>query len=58
MINAELAIKAKEFGFKLKQIGVHHYPRRMGVATGAQVKVIIRSFVDLFNLWKKLKLGL
>ncbi len=57
MINAELAIKAKEYGFELKQIGVHHYPRKTGVATGAQVKVIIKSFADLFNLWKKLRLG-
>ena len=58
MINAELAIKAKEYGFKLKQVGVHHYPRRAGVATGAQIRVIIKSFSDLFNLWRKLRLGL
>jgi glycosyltransferase involved in cell wall biosynthesis len=57
MINAELAIKAKEAGFKIKQVGVTHYPRRAGRATGAQVRVIIKSFLDLFRLWKKLRLG-
>lgn len=57
MINAELAIKAKKYGFRIKQIGVNHYPRIKGVATGAQVKVVIKSFVDLFKLWIKLNIG-
>jgi len=57
MINAELAIKAKEAGFKIRQVGVTHYPRRGGRATGAQPRVIIKSFIDLFKLWVKLRLG-
>lgn len=57
MINAELAIKAKENGFRIKQIGVSHYPRRAGRATGASLNVIVKSFIDLFKLWKELKLG-
>ena len=55
MINAELAIKTKKAGFRIKQIGVHHYPRKAGRATGAQFKVIIKSFADLFKLWQKLR---
>ncbi len=55
MINAELAIKAKKFGFKVGQVGVNHYPRLKGIPTGASLNVIIRSFVDLFRLWWKLK---
>ena len=54
MINAELAIKAKQAGFGIIQIGVTHYPRKSGRPTGAQLKVIIRSFIDLARLWKKL----
>lgn len=50
MINAELAIKAKKYGFKIKQIGVNHYPRKSGQATGAQINVIIKSFLDLIKL--------
>lgn len=55
MINAELAIKAEKFGFKIAQVGVHHYPRLYGKPTGASIKVIITSFVEVFKLWLKLK---
>ena len=55
MINAELAIKAKKGGFKVTQVGVNHYPRLAGRSTGANIKVIFKSFIDLFRLWWKLK---
>jgi len=54
-ISSEFLIKAKKKGFKIVEIGVNHYPRKQGEATGAKLNVIIRSFVDLFNLWKKLR---
>lgn len=54
MINAELAIKSKKHGFKIAQVGVNHYPRLMGTPTGANIKVIIRSFLDLINLRLKI----
>lgn len=50
MINAELAIKAKQSGFKIVQVGVNHYPRKMGKPTGADIRVIFQSFVDLLKL--------
>jgi len=55
MINAELAIKAKKYGFKVGQVGVNHYPRLSGKPTGASLNVVTRSFLDLFKLWWKLK---
>jgi glycosyltransferase involved in cell wall biosynthesis len=55
MINAELAVKAKKFGFKVGQVGVNHYPRLSGKPTGNGVKVIIKSYLDLIRLWWKLK---
>lgn len=55
MINAEIVIKAKKYGFKVTQVGVNHYPRLSGKPTGATLNVIIRSFFDLFRLWWKLK---
>lgn len=55
MINAELAIKAKKSGFKIAQVGVRHYPRLSGKPTGANVKVILKSYADLLKLWWKLK---
>ncbi len=53
-ITSELLIKAKKAGFKITQLGVHHYARTEGQATGRQLKVILKSFSDLFKLWFKL----
>lgn len=54
MVNAELAIKARKFGFKIAQVGVTHYPRKFGKPSGANLGVIIQSYLDLFKLWQKL----
>lgn len=53
-ISSEFLIKSKKAGFKITEIGVHHYPRTEGQATGRQLKVIIKSFTDLFKLWYKI----
>lgn len=55
MVNAELAIKAKKYGFEIAQVGVNHYPRLTGRPTGANLRVIIQSYLDLLNLWWKLR---
>ena len=55
MINAELAIQAKKMGFQIAQVGVTHYPRLSGNPTGANLRVIIKSYIDLLKLWWKLK---
>ncbi len=55
MINAELAIKAKKAGFRIGQVGVNHYPRLSGKPTGASLKVIVKSYLDLVKLWWELK---
>jgi glycosyltransferase involved in cell wall biosynthesis len=53
-ISSELLIKAQKRGFKIVEIGVHHFPREEG-ATGAKLNVIVKSFFDLFKLWWKLR---
>jgi glycosyltransferase involved in cell wall biosynthesis len=53
-ISSELLIKAKKVGAKIVEIPVSHFPREGGVGTGASLNVIIKSFVDLFRLWRKL----
>ena len=53
-ISSEFLIKTKKAGFKIVEIGVHHYPRLEGKATGRSFKVIIKSFSDLFKLWGKI----
>lgn len=55
MINAELAIKTKKAGFKITEVGVTHYPRLIGKPTGANLMVILKSYLDLLRLWWKLK---
>jgi len=54
-ISSEFLIKSKKAGFKIVEIGVQHYPRKFGEATGAKLNVIVQSFIDLFKLWQKIK---
>jgi glycosyltransferase involved in cell wall biosynthesis len=51
----EFLIKAKKKGFRFVEIGVHHYPRIHGKQTGANLKVVAKSFLDLYKLWKILR---
>ena len=54
-ITTELLVKAKKAGFKITEIGVHHYPRKAGQATGTSLKVIFSAYSDLIRLLKKVK---
>jgi len=53
-ISSEFLIKAKKAGFKINEISVNHYPRTKGKSTGRDIKVILKSFSDLFRLWFKI----
>jgi len=55
MISPELLGKARKAGFKVAEVGVHHYSRKEGKQTGANSKVIFKSFVDLGKLWWQIK---
>ncbi|HEX4203509.1 MAG TPA: glycosyltransferase family 2 protein, partial [Ktedonobacteraceae bacterium] len=55
MINAELLYKLNQTHHSYKEIGVHHFPRRAGRATGAKVSVILRAFGELFSYAAKWK---
>jgi len=55
LINTEIFARAKSKGYKIFQIGVHHYPRIAGVQTGAKLRVIFRAFKELFALYKQIK---
>lgn len=54
-VSTEFLVKAKKKGFKIREVGVSHFPRQGGRGTGANLDVIVKSFVDLFRLWKKLR---
>jgi glycosyltransferase involved in cell wall biosynthesis len=50
LIDTEILAKAIRRGYTITQKGVHHYPRTAGVQTGANIKVILRAFKELFKL--------
>jgi glycosyltransferase involved in cell wall biosynthesis len=53
MINAEMLYKLQHDGGTIKEIGVRHLPRKGGRATGANIKVILRAFVELATYARK-----
>jgi hypothetical protein len=53
MINAELLYELEHAGLEMKEIGVHHLPRRAGKATGAKISVILRALRELFTYARK-----
>ncbi|HEY8463731.1 MAG TPA: glycosyltransferase family 2 protein [Bacillota bacterium] len=57
LINVEILAKIKQMGYKVVELGVHHYPRTAGTQTGANLKVIIKAFYESFALYSKIKNG-
>lgn len=52
-IEAELLVKLKSRGIKIKEVGVSHYPRLFGEASGGKLSVIIDTLRDMFILMKQ-----
>ena len=46
MLNAELLYKLRRAGCTWYEVGVQHFPRRGGRATGANLRVILRAFPE------------
>jgi glycosyltransferase involved in cell wall biosynthesis len=57
LIDAEILARAKRRGYRIGQVGVHHYPRMAGLQTGANLKVILRAFVELIKLRGRIMKG-
>lgn len=57
MIDTELLVGAKRRGFSIVEVPVSHFPRLAGEQTGANIRVILRAFKDLFKfrlqLWRE-----
>jgi len=49
-LSAELLIKLRARGRTVVEIGVPHYPRTAGSATGAKPEVIVRAVRDFWLL--------
>lgn len=55
MVNTEILAQAAHFSMKIKEVPVTHFPRRYGKSTGANIKVILKAFRELFRLYGKLR---
>jgi len=54
MISTEILARAVHGGFRITEVGVHHYERRHGTPTGANPLVIVRAFYELFKLYRRI----
>jgi glycosyltransferase involved in cell wall biosynthesis len=57
LISAEILARATRRGYRIAEVGVHHYPRTAGKQTGANFKVILRAFKELFKLYNRIRKG-
>jgi glycosyltransferase involved in cell wall biosynthesis len=57
LISAEVLARATRKGYSIIQKGVHHYPRTAGAQTGANLRVILRAFKELFKLRSQIRSG-
>jgi glycosyltransferase involved in cell wall biosynthesis len=48
LINAELLVLARQMHARIVEVPVHHYPRTAGKQTGANPRVVLRAFAELF----------
>ena len=55
MVNTEILAQAMSFGMRIHEVKVSHFPRRYGKPSGANIKVIIKAFRELFRLWGQLR---
>jgi len=55
LIDAEILARAARKGYTITQRPVHHYPRTAGAQTGANLKVILRAFKELFKLRNRIR---
>ena len=54
MISTEVLARAVRAGFRVHEIGVHHFERKHGKPTGANPLVIARAFYELFKLYRRI----
>lgn len=55
MINAELLARARKCNLRVKEVPVSHFPRVVGVQSGANPRVVVRAFLELTTMYRKLR---
>ena len=54
MVNTEMLVKLTRMGVPFVEVPVRHYPRLHGRASGADLRVIVHAFRELFRLHERL----
>ena len=57
LIDTEILARAARKGYRITQKGVHHYRRTAGKQSGANLRVILRAFKELFVLQRQIRHG-
>ena len=57
LIDTEILARAARKGYRITQKGVHHYRRTAGEQSGANLRVILRAFKELFVLQRRIRSG-
>jgi glycosyltransferase involved in cell wall biosynthesis len=57
LIDTEILARAARKGYRITQRGVRHYPRVAGQQTGANWRVILRAFRELWQLRRRIVSG-
>ncbi len=55
VITVEFFSILKKNNARIKQVGVHHYPRSAGEQSGGDPKVVLRAFKELIKFYNSLK---
>ncbi len=55
MASTEMLVKIVKKGYRIREVGVLHSPRLAGKQTGANLRVVLRAFKELFLFYKKMK---
>ncbi|MEZ4321408.1 MAG: glycosyltransferase family 2 protein [Myxococcota bacterium] len=55
-VNTEILVRARAAGFSVVEVPVSHYPRKAGVQSGANPRVVLRAFRELGQLYGELRM--
>jgi hypothetical protein len=54
-VNTELLLRARQAGFRIREVPVTHRPRVAGCSKGATFRVIARALLELALLYRELR---
>lgn len=50
---AEVLIKARDLGYRLVEVEIRYAPRLSGKPTGAKLRLVVLTVIDIFRYWLK-----